>query len=188
MSTTTGWRQPWTALGAAAVTFAMTTPVWAVTVDKDSVEVEVKKSQTVEIQDVSGRLKVINTNKKAISIKRLKRGLYAIRGLRAGAGEIRFKDKYSVATVGVSVNRANANLASGSVNGRLLASNCFQCHGTNGTGGFERLTGESANEIYGELREFASGKEDPNGIMAAHAMGYTDEQMRAIANYFASVR
>ncbi|MFD2451435.1 c-type cytochrome [Ideonella paludis] len=32
--------------------------------------------------------------------------------------------------------------------GRLLASNCFQCHGTNGAGpGFDRLAGKSANEI-----------------------------------------
>ena len=37
---------------------------------------------------------------------------------------------------------------------RLLASGCFQCHGTNGRGpGFERLAGESADEIYDELRE-----------------------------------
>ena len=28
--------------------------------------------------------------------------------------------------------------------GRLLASNCFQCHGTVGTGGFEQIRGKSA--------------------------------------------
>ena len=37
--------------------------------------------------------------------------------------------------------------------GRLLASNCFQCHGTDGRGGFDRLAGKSSNEIYNELRE-----------------------------------
>jgi UDP-N-acetylmuramate--L-alanine ligase len=70
--------------------------------------------------------------------------------------------------------------------GRLLASNCFQCHGTNGKGpGFDSLAGKSSSEIYKELKEFQSGKEG-NGIMARHAMGYTDAQMQLIANWFAS--
>lgn len=67
--------------------------------------------------------------------------------------------------------------------GRLLASNCFQCHGTNGRGpGFDRLAGKSANELYSDLKEFQSGKEG-NGIMAKHAMGYTDAQLRALADW-----
>ena len=67
--------------------------------------------------------------------------------------------------------------------GRLLASNCFQCHGTNGRGpGFDRLAGKSANELYSELKEFQSGKEG-NGIMAKHAMGFTDAQLRALADW-----
>ncbi len=72
--------------------------------------------------------------------------------------------------------------------GRLLASNCFQCHGTNGKGpGFDRLAGKSANEIYGELKEFQSGKEG-NGLMAKHAAGFTDAQMRQIANWLSTQR
>lgn len=72
---------------------------------------------------------------------------------------------------------------SGNTNGRLLASNCYQCHGTNGTGGFDRIF--KSDELLKELREFASGAEGP-GIMAAHAQGYTDEQMQAIASYLAN--
>lgn len=72
--------------------------------------------------------------------------------------------------------------------GRLLASNCFQCHGTNGRGpGFDRLAGKSANEIYKELLEFRSGKEG-NGIMARHAGGYTDAQLRLLASYLSTQR
>ena len=72
--------------------------------------------------------------------------------------------------------------------GRLLASNCFQCHGTNGKGpGFDRLAGKSSKEIYSELLEFRAGKEG-NGIMARHSMGYTDAQLKLIANYFATQR
>jgi len=67
--------------------------------------------------------------------------------------------------------------------GRLLASNCFQCHGTNGRGpGFDRLAGKSASELYNDLKEFQSGQEG-KGIMAKHAMGYTDAQLRALADW-----
>jgi cytochrome c553 len=70
--------------------------------------------------------------------------------------------------------------------GRLLASNCFQCHGTNGKGpGFDALAGKSPNEIYDKLKEFQSGKEG-NGIMARHAMAYTDAQMKLMSTWFAS--
>lgn len=72
--------------------------------------------------------------------------------------------------------------------GRLLASNCFQCHGTNGKGpGFDTLAGKSSSEIYKELLEFRAGKEGP-GIMAKHAMGYSDTQLRLIADYLSAQR
>lgn len=71
--------------------------------------------------------------------------------------------------------------------GRELASNCFQCHGTNGRGpGFEDLSGKSSNSIYGDLKEYASGNEG-SGIMAVHAKGYTDQQLRELSDYIASV-
>jgi len=69
--------------------------------------------------------------------------------------------------------------------GRLLASNCFQCHGTDGRGDgtFERLAGKSASDIYNDLREMKA--ENKRGeIMTIHALGYTDAQLRAIADYF----
>ena len=72
--------------------------------------------------------------------------------------------------------------------GRLLASNCFQCHGTDGKGpGFEKLAGKSASDIYHELVDMRAGKEG-DGLMSRHAMGYTDAQLRAIAQYFGSRR
>jgi cytochrome c553 len=72
--------------------------------------------------------------------------------------------------------------------GRLLASNCFQCHGTNGAGpGFDTIAGKSVDEIYKELREMKS--ETPgNDIMKAHARGYTDEQLRQISAYLSQQR
>jgi cytochrome c553 len=72
--------------------------------------------------------------------------------------------------------------------GRLLASNCFQCHGTNGKGpGFDTLAGKSASEIYKEMVEFRSGKEG-NGLMAKHSMGYTDAQLKQLAQWLSTQR
>lgn len=61
--------------------------------------------------------------------------------------------------------------------GRLLASNCFQCHGTMGVGGFDRIRGDA-----GEVDEYL-GKTANTDIMAAHAQGYTQAQLQAIVNY-----
>lgn len=70
--------------------------------------------------------------------------------------------------------------------GRLLAAQCAQCHGTGGSGrGFEELAGESAQEIYGDLREMKY-RTRIESIMDRQARGYTDQQLRAIADYFGS--
>lgn len=72
--------------------------------------------------------------------------------------------------------------------GRLLASNCFQCHGYNGKSsiGFEDLAGESSSEIYKELLEMRS--KVPPKMMDMHARGYSDAQIRLIADYLSKQR
>lgn len=81
-----------------------------------------------------------------------------------------------------------AQVAGTPPNGRLLASNCFQCHGTNGkaVSGFEKLAGMSASELKSELAEMKQKNE--GGIMGVHAAAYSDAQIAAMAAYFASVR
>jgi len=74
--------------------------------------------------------------------------------------------------------------------GRLLASNCFQCHGTNGRSGFEEINGKSQTEIYSKLKEMQRkqpGTED-YGIMIPHAKGYTDAQLMKISQYLSTIR
>jgi cytochrome c553 len=72
--------------------------------------------------------------------------------------------------------------------GRLLASNCFQCHGTNGSGStFDAISGKSVDEIYKKLREMKS-KDPGNDIMKAHARGYTDDQLRQISTFLSQQR
>jgi cytochrome c553 len=72
--------------------------------------------------------------------------------------------------------------------GRLLASNCFQCHGTNGRAvdGIDSLAGKSARDIYHELVEMSSKPANTN-IMHVQARGYTDAQMRLIADYLSQL-
>lgn len=62
--------------------------------------------------------------------------------------------------------------------GRLLASNCFQCHGTGGVGGFDNIRGKEASEVREYLTQSAN-----SSIMAAHAQGYTTAQLNAIVSY-----
>lgn len=65
-----------------------------------------------------------------------------------------------------------------STEGRLLASNCFQCHGTMGLGGFDKIRGSEASEVLEFMTKTAS-----RDIMAAHAQGYTPEQLKKIIAY-----
>lgn len=76
--------------------------------------------------------------------------------------------------------------------GRLLASNCFQCHGTNGTpatGGFDKIAGMSATKVASELSEMRAetiaGSEHP--IMTVHAQAYSLAEIDLISRYLATV-
>ena len=69
--------------------------------------------------------------------------------------------------------------------GRLLASQCAQCHGTNGAGpGFDNIAGKNSGELYHELVEM---KYRPiESIMDRQARGYTEEQLLLISNYLST--
>ncbi|GAB5451260.1 MAG: hypothetical protein Hals2KO_15880 [Halioglobus sp.] len=71
---------------------------------------------------------------------------------------------------------------------RLLASQCAQCHGTNGyaVGGFEEIAGEEAGDMYEDLTDM-KGEDSPENIMDHQALGYTDDQIRRIAAYYATL-
>jgi sulfide dehydrogenase cytochrome subunit len=72
---------------------------------------------------------------------------------------------------------------------RSLAATCFTCHGTDGrsVGGVPpSLAGQNRDYLLKQLQEFRDGKR-PATIMHQHAKGYTDEQLKLIADYFAAV-
>ncbi|MCB0058423.1 MAG: c-type cytochrome [Caldilineaceae bacterium] len=69
--------------------------------------------------------------------------------------------------------------------GQLLAAQCAQCHGTNGNGpGFDEVAGKSASELRKDLLEMK--RRPVEGIMDRQARGYTDAQIKLIADYLAA--
>jgi sulfide dehydrogenase cytochrome subunit len=75
----------------------------------------------------------------------------------------------------------DANLA------RNLAATCANCHGTNGNarGEMKPLTGQSVEKIMAAVADFKSGAQ-PATIMHQISKGYTDDQIKLIAGYFAA--
>jgi len=70
---------------------------------------------------------------------------------------------------------------------RNLAATCANCHGTNGQarGDMKPLAGLSAEKILAQWADFKSGNQ-PATIMHQISKGYTDEQIKLIAAYFAA--
>ncbi|MBX3634272.1 MAG: cytochrome C [Rubrivivax sp.] len=70
---------------------------------------------------------------------------------------------------------------------RNLAATCANCHGTNGNarGDMKPLAGLQADKIVAMMNDFRSGAL-PATIMHQIAKGYTDEQIRLVAGYFAA--
>jgi cytochrome c553 len=75
----------------------------------------------------------------------------------------------------------DANLA------RNLAASCANCHGTNGhaRGEMKALAGMAAGKIAAAVADFKSGAQ-PATIMHQISKGYTDEQIKLVAAYFAA--
>ncbi len=70
---------------------------------------------------------------------------------------------------------------------RNLAATCANCHGTNGQarGDMKPLAGLSAEKIIAAVADYRSGAQ-PATIMHQIAKGYSDEQIRLVAGYFAA--
>jgi cytochrome subunit of sulfide dehydrogenase len=70
---------------------------------------------------------------------------------------------------------------------RSLAATCANCHGTNGNarGDMKPLAGVSADKMLAMLADFRSGNQ-PATIMHQIVKGYTEDQLKLIAAYFAA--
>ena len=69
----------------------------------------------------------------------------------------------------------------------ILSNNCVTCHGPDGRGAkkIPKLKGLSATDIIQSMNGFQTG-EEKSTIMMRHAKGYTDEDIKLMAEYFAS--
>jgi cytochrome subunit of sulfide dehydrogenase len=70
---------------------------------------------------------------------------------------------------------------------RSWAAACANCHGTNGQAqpGMESLAGVNKDDIVKKMLDFKAGRK-PATIMHQLAKGYSDDQIQAIAAYFAA--
>jgi cytochrome subunit of sulfide dehydrogenase len=100
----------------------------------------------------------------------------------------------SMATAAVAVVQLGVLCAAPSVqaqstndSSRYLVANCANCHGTNGATkvpGSMPLAGLKADYIVEQMRAFREGKRSAT-IMHQIAKGYSEEQVVAMAQYFA---
>jgi sulfide dehydrogenase cytochrome subunit len=72
-------------------------------------------------------------------------------------------------------------------NARVLANNCYTCHGPNGRspGGIPSLSSLNAGDIAARLKSFKSGAL-PSTVMGRHAKAYSDAEIDAIAAVIAA--
>ncbi len=70
---------------------------------------------------------------------------------------------------------------------KVWAAACANCHGTNGHAqpGMEALAGKDKDEMVQKLLDFKAGRK-PATIMHQLTKGYSDDELRAIAAYFAA--
>ncbi len=74
---------------------------------------------------------------------------------------------------------------------RTLAATCFNCHGPDGksNGAIPSLAGQSKNDIVNAMKDFRSGKRDAYAtVMKKYALGYTDSEYEAMAEYFSNIK
>ena len=88
----------------------------------------------------------------------------------------------SLSAFGAIAQTPDPNLA------RNLAATCANCHGTNGNARGKEvkpLAGVSADKLVAMINDYKSGAQ-PATIMHQIAKGYTDEQIKLIAQWFAA--
>lgn len=95
------------------------------------------------------------------------------------------------------MNRLAVGLALGALAGlasaqdalqvRSWAASCANCHGTNGVAqpGMETLAGMRREDLITKMMDFKNGRK-PATVMHQLSKGYSDEQIAAIAGYFAA--
>ncbi|MCS6995864.1 MAG: c-type cytochrome [Casimicrobiaceae bacterium] len=89
------------------------------------------------------------------------------------------------ATLVVSAAVSAQSLSADSPSIRLIAATCQTCHGVEGRaqGVGLRLVGQGAAELERKLIGFRNGTL-PGTVMPRHAKGYSEAELKALAEYF----
>lgn len=84
---------------------------------------------------------------------------------------------------------ASLHAAPSAADVRLWAASCAACHGTHGRaeGAGLHLAGRPVKELYDALIAYKTGTKAAT-VMHQHAKGYTDEELRALADHFSKVK
>lgn len=71
----------------------------------------------------------------------------------------------------------------------VIASTCYTCHGTYGVspGSIPSINDISAERMVSILQGFRSGQR-VSTVMGRHASGYTDEEIKEVAEYFGNLK
>lgn len=72
---------------------------------------------------------------------------------------------------------------------QVLAGSCANCHGTEGrlAGSIPAIAGRPARVLEAQLLSFKRGEQPHATVMDRLAKGYTDAELAALAQYFATV-
>ena len=71
----------------------------------------------------------------------------------------------------------------------VLAGTCANCHGTDGRspGVIPSIAGQPYDILHEQLLAFKAGEVAGATIMTRHALGYSDEELEALARYFSEI-
>lgn len=69
--------------------------------------------------------------------------------------------------------------------GMMLSNSCAACHGTDGKspGAIPAINGKSVSFIVQSMKDFQSGAR-PSTVMGRHAKGYSEKEIKLIAEHF----
>ncbi len=72
---------------------------------------------------------------------------------------------------------------------RTIAATCFVCHGPNGKSqmAIPGLAGQDKAYLVQAMKDFKAGKREST-VMQKYALGYTDSEYEALAEYFAAIK
>ncbi len=73
---------------------------------------------------------------------------------------------------------------------KVISATCFNCHGPNGksSSAIPSLAGQEVSYFVTAMKDFRDGKREAITVMQKYALGYTDDEFQAMAEFFAKVK